>query len=236
MADAKSGHALHMIPFRRARKISGAFRGKRPGTHLFLASNFVLLSALATCLSLSAPNVAAADSLADTVQTCSGCHGEQGVPVDKTIPVIWGQRREYLLKELHDFKTGHRKNETMAAIVDPLTKTDMEQLASYFASQKWPKLDQPAPADDVKAKAMHAINMVNCRDCHQNNFQGDYVRPSLRGQQQDYLLKTMTDFRTGERSNSAAMTALMRALNEDDLQPVAAYLSSLSPEVPAAGK
>lgn len=234
MADVKSGHALHMIPFRRARNILGAFRGKRPGTPLFLASNLALVGAIATCLFFSAPNAASADSLADTVATCSGCHGEQGVPIDKSIPVIWGQRREYLLKELHDFKTGHRKNETMSAIVDPLTKTDMEQLASYFASQKWPKLDQPAPTDDVKAKAMHAINLVNCRDCHQNYFQGDYVRPSLRGQQQDYLLKTMTDFRSGERSNSPAMTALMRALEDDDLQPVAAYLASLPPEIPAA--
>lgn len=225
-----------MILSRRARNIRNALRGKQIRLRLVLASKVAFASVMAAYLVISAPGAALADPIADTIATCSGCHGEQGIPVDKTIPVIWGQRREYLLKQLHDFKTGHRKNETMAAIVDPLTKDDMEALASYFASQKWPKIDQPAPADDVKAKAFHAINTLNCRGCHQDHFQGDYVRPSLRGQQQDYLVKTMKDFRSGDRANFPAMSALMRAIDEADIEPVAAYLSSLPPEVPSAAK
>ncbi len=182
------------------------------------------------------PRPALADSVEDLTQVCSGCHGEKGVPIDKSIPVIWGQRREYLLKELLDFKIGHRKNETMAGIVESLSKTDMEALATYFAEQKWPKLDQPMPPADVQSKAQAVFSAMNCRGCHQNHFQGDYVRPSLRGQQEDYLLKTMTDFHTGERNNYTGMVALMKAVNEDDLKPVAAYLAGLPPEVPVAGE
>lgn len=177
---------------------------------------------------------AVADSVNDLAQVCSGCHGEKGVPMDKSIPVIWGQRREYLLKQLWDFKIGHRKNEIMAGIVESLSKTDMEALASYFSEQKWPKLDQQPAPPDVAHEAQQVISTLNCRGCHQDNFEGDYVRPSLRGQQQDYLLKTMTDFHTGARSNFPAMMALMKSLDENQLKPLAAYLAGLSPEIPSA--
>jgi cytochrome c553 len=132
------------------------------------------------------------------------------------------------LKQLSDFKDGHRKNETMSAIVDSLTKSDMEALATYFSEKKWPSLGQPAAAGDVKDKAIDTIVQLNCKGCHQDHFQGDYVRPRLAGQQDEYLLKTMKDFHTGDRANFAPMEALMKSLNEDQLTPVAAYLAGLT--------
>ena len=226
------GDANIMIASSRDPKYPSALRDLGHGLFFSSALKLVALSAVLLALAL-APDAARADSVEEAAQVCSGCHGENGVPMDKTIPVIWGQRREYLLKELHDFKTGHRKNETMAAIVDSLSKTDMEELASYFSKKQWPTQEQAAPPADVVSKALAVINQLNCRDCHQDHFQGDYVRPSLRGQSEDYLLKTMTDFHTGERANFPAMSALMKSLNEDQLKPLAAYLASLPPKVPS---
>ena len=37
-----------------------------------------------------------AQTLDEKVQVCSGCHGDNGKPVDKTIPIIWGQPTGYL--------------------------------------------------------------------------------------------------------------------------------------------
>src|ERR1700751_817542 len=45
---------------------------------------------------------------------CPTCHGERGVPQNPTIPVIWGQQENYLLKQLHDFDSGDRAFEAMA--------------------------------------------------------------------------------------------------------------------------
>lgn len=208
--------------------------GLRSGS--FSLSKFAVIASMVAGLFTFVPNAAIADSVNDMAQVCSGCHGENGVPIDKSIPVIWGQRREYILKQLLDFKTGHRKNETMAGIVESLTKADMEALATYFSEQKWPKLEQPPAPADVAHQAQEVFSAMNCRGCHQDHFQGDYVRPSLRGQQEDYLLKTMTDFHTGERNNYPGMVALMKVLNEDQLKPVAAYLAGLAPEVPVAGE
>jgi cytochrome c553 len=192
-------------------------------------------SAIALIFAL-APRTALADSVEDTAQVCSGCHGEKGVPMDKTIPVIWGQRRDYILKELEDFKIRHRKNDTMEAIADSLSKSDMEALATYFSNKQWPNLGQAAAPADVKSKALDVIGALNCRGCHQDHFQGDYVRPRLRGQQDEYLLKTLTDFHSGERANFAAMAALIKSLNVDELKPVATYLAGLPGDGQAVGE
>jgi cytochrome c553 len=33
----------------------------------------------------------AADEFEAKLQTCNACHGQNGQPVDKSIPIIWGQ-------------------------------------------------------------------------------------------------------------------------------------------------
>jgi cytochrome c553 len=173
------------------------------------------------------PAVTSADSLSDLTTTCAGCHGEKGVPTDKSIPIIWGQNRAYLLNQLYNFKVGHRQNEIMSGMAAGLTKSDTEELATYFSKQPWPDLQQAAPSGDELTDAKDVINRINCRGCHQDNFEGDTTRPRLAGQQADYLLKTMTDFRKGDRKTYIGMTALLNAVHETALKPVADYLASL---------
>ena len=59
---------------------------------------------------------ARAETIEDKVQVCTACHGENGKPVDKTIPTIWGQQAGYLYIQLRDFKRGDRKSEIMQPI------------------------------------------------------------------------------------------------------------------------
>jgi cytochrome c553 len=173
------------------------------------------------------PTTASAQSVNDLVEMCAGCHGEKGVPIDKTIPNIWGQNRTYILNQLHDFHSGRRKNEQMSPIAESLSRSDIAALATYFSKKPWPKLDEPAPSADVQKTARSVLDTINCRACHQDQYQGDTTRPRLAGQQKDYLVKTMHDFREKHRTNYMGMVALMNAVDEANLEPVAAYLSSL---------
>lgn len=174
------------------------------------------------------PASAVAQSLDELASVCAGCHGENGVPMDKTIPNIWGQNRSYLLNQLLDFKLGHRTNEQMGPVVESLSKTDMEALATHFSKLSWPDLQQPPVTDDVKAKARAILNPLNCRGCHQEHYQGDTVRPRLAGQQDDYLVKTMTDFHTGDRKTYLGMVALMKSIDEADIKALGAYLAAVT--------
>jgi cytochrome c553 len=194
----------------------------------------LFLCGLASGLFAAHSSTAWSQSLDDLVQACAGCHGDNGIPTDKTIPVIWGQTREYLLKELHDFKTGLRKNETMSSIASSLSMEDMEALATHFSELKWPNLGQPPATADTISLARAVTSASNCRGCHQEQFEGDYIRPRLAGQQQDYLLQTMNDFRDGHRANYSVMTAVVRGVDANDLKSVAAYLAGLQPALHSA--
>jgi|ThiBiot_300_plan_2_1041538.scaffolds.fasta_scaffold14240_3 cytochrome c553 len=188
----------------------------------------------AAYLVVAFPVASSAQSVDDLAQVCAGCHGEKGIPVDKTTPVIWGQKRDYILNQLYDFKVGRRANDLMTPVAQSLSKEDMQALATHFSKMAWPDLPQTTPSADDAKTAREVLNSVNCRGCHQANYEGDTVRPRIAGQQDEYLLKTMNDFRNGDRKTYIGMTALMKSVHEEALKPVAEYLASL--KVPARTK
>src|SRR5438067_10990665 len=97
---------------------------------------------------LGAFDAARADTLEEKAAVCAGCHGENGIPQEKTTPVIWGQYQGYLYLNLRDYKRGDRKDDQMTPVVDLLEQADLMPLAAYFSKKKWPDLGQPrAPAD-----------------------------------------------------------------------------------------
>ena len=170
---------------------------------------------------------AAADPIADKAAVCSGCHGENGVPIDKSIPVIFGLNEGYIYIELRDTKKGARKNEQMAPIVENMSREDMLALAAYFAAKPWPDLQQPrASAGDAKHFESMAAS-AGCVGCHQTGYLGAGTQPRLAGQSADYLLKTMLDFRSGARANNTWMKDLLNTYSEDDIKQMARVLAGL---------
>ena len=169
----------------------------------------------------------AADSIDDKAQVCAGCHGEKGIPQEKTTPVIWGQNEGYLYLQLRDFKSGARKNDLMSGVVADLSKDDLKALAAHFTKFKWPDLQQPSPPNDVSKKALAVIGSIGCTSCHLEQFQGDGTTARLAGQQREYLAKTMADFRSRARGNNPGMSDLLNAAQPADLDPIAQYLAGL---------
>lgn len=66
---------------------------------------------------------------------CVACHGPDGNGPIALYPRLAGQHEDYLVKVLHDYKSGKRNNAVMKGIVLPLTEQDIADLAAYFASQ-----------------------------------------------------------------------------------------------------
>ena len=162
-------------------------------------------------------------SIAEKVEVCATCHGQNGKPIDKTIPIIWGQQAGYIYIQLRDFKRGDRKNH----IMQPFEKEDMLAIAKYLAQKPWPELGQPSSPKDVARRALNAVYSVGCTSCHLDRFQGSGTTPRLAGQSREYLAKTMADFRTRARGNNPGMTDLMLATSPDDLVVLAEYLAGL---------
>lgn len=185
-----------------------------------------LLPVLAASLVMSSAALAAGN-VEETAQICSGCHGEKGVPQEKTTPIIWGQNEGYLYLQLRDFKKGWRKSDVMGPIAESLEKDDMKALAAYFTQKNWPDLQQPSAPNTVAATAEQTIQSIACKGCHLGQFQGDGTTARLAGQQRAYLEKTILAFRDHTRGNNPGMSDLMNAASPDALKAVAEYLAGL---------
>jgi cytochrome c553 len=191
-------------------------------------SSRVLGAALLASALLAGGSARAADTgVEEKAKLCATCHGEKGVPINHTIPVIWGQNEGYLYLQLRDFKSGMRKNPLMNPIAAQIEKKDMLALAAYFTKKKWPDLEQPQAPADVAAKADAAAKSIGCRGCHLDHFQGDGTTARLAGQWQEYLHNQMLAFRDGSRGNNPGMSDLMKATPKDDLEALSHYLAGM---------
>src|SRR6202165_6003240 len=168
-----------------------------------------------------------AQSIEEKAQACAGSQGADANPINKTIPVIWGQQAGYIYIELRDFKRGDRKSDIMQPIVSSMARDDMQAIAKYFSKKPWPDLGQPRASKEITYRASGANRSVGCTGCHLDHFQGDGTVPRLAGLSREYLKKTMADFRTRARGNNPGMSDLMLATAPEDLAALAEYLSGL---------
>jgi cytochrome c553 len=186
---------------------------------------------------------AAAGSGKDGV--CSACHGPQGIAIAPNFPNLAGQSATYLYVQLKAFHQGQRSDPIMSGQAAPLADTDMRDIATHYASLT-PKPSGPAEASSRGARLFLTGDpergIPPCQGCHGSDALGPRVQPTrsphppwstiprLRGQSAIYLTKRLTDFRNGVRpgsSNTRIMEGVARSLDDEDVQALAAYLSSL---------
>src|SRR3984893_7174122 len=183
-------------------------------------TTFGALVILAAALAVAAM---AADEIEAKVQICGSCHGQNGEPMDpKTMPIIWGQQQNFLVKQLHDYRAGDRANPIMAAMAKTLTQEELRPAAAYFASKPWQAHAAAAPA-----AAPPPSNMAVCQICHQEKFVGGASAPRLAGQSYEYLIKQMNNFADGTRTNNMDMVTIMTALSASDREAMAHYIAGL---------
>ncbi|RCS58689.1 c-type cytochrome [Parvibium lacunae] len=106
-----------------------------------MTKTITLIALLTASLGAMAADKAAGQKLADA--QCAACHAkvtgndkDWNVPLDPSYPKLAGQKQDYLLQALKDYKSGARKNAIMAGQVEKLSKKDLENLSAYFASLK----------------------------------------------------------------------------------------------------
>jgi len=88
-----------------------------------------------------------------------------------------------------------------------------------------------AKADLVKGEA---IATQVCSACHTaDGSRGSAANPIIQGQHPEYLVKQLTEFKSGKRDN-AIMKGMASALSEDDMKNVAAFYASKQPKPGAA--
>ena len=177
----------------------------------------------AVIFALAGP-AAVADELDAKLQACNACHGQNGQPIDKAIPVIWGQTTAFLVKQLHDYRSEDRPNPVMSPLAATIKPEEWRKVAAYFTAKPWPAKQAssgPAPATPPEQK------IAVCRICHQPNFEGGLPAPRLAGQSYAYLVGAMQSFADDQRTNSQDMQTLMKMLTAEERDAIAKYLAAL---------
>ncbi len=160
-------------------------------------------------------------------EACVACHGPNGNSLQPAFPSLAGQTSRYIYLQLKDFQEGRRKEPQMDPFVKPLTREDMFDLSAFFAAQRLlPTKFKPDPAKVAKGKAK--AEEVLCTMCHLGGFKGQNEIPRVAGQQFDYIIKQMKDFKTAKRTNDAGnMASVSKTLSDDDIENLAHYLVDL---------
>jgi cytochrome c553 len=160
--------------------------------------------------------------------SCIGCHGPNGNSTMPGIPSLAAQNSRYIYLQLRDFQEGRRSNDMMTPMVAGLSKDDMREIADYYSKQKLSS--KGFKADEAKAKLGKAkADETLCAMCHLGEFVGQNEIPKVAGQNYDYVVKTLTDFKAKTRTNDAGnMTSVASTLSAADIENLAHYIAGLN--------
>lgn len=190
---------------------------------------------------LSSADLAAGKALAG--RDCKACHGLDGGGAAPGIPHLAGQRGQYLLAALNEYRQGKRTHAALREIATHLSEAETVNVAAYYASL--PPVQPAAGEGSYAAPYQHGKKLAAaCAKCHGEDGNSSTPGiPSLAGQQPQYLVTAMQEYLQRERK-SATMHALVPGLTKLDMQTVALYFSSQTPALrkappfgdPAAGE
>jgi len=172
-------------------------------------------------------------------QTCSGCHGANGISQTPAVPNLAGQRSAYLFNEVKAIQAGARGETVMNNQVKFLSDDALLKVSAYFAS-----LDPPpaaaansasATVDPVQAGKTAA---AACAGCHgESGVSITPGMPSLAGLDPKYTAAAMKAYKSGQRE-SELMKSMLASVADPAIDNIALYYALQKPaksQAPAAG-
>lgn len=161
---------------------------------------------------------------------CLACHGAAGQSAIAGVPSLGGQPAKYLLIQLFTYREGMRSGVPMNALLKGWSDADLQAAADFFAGLPAPK--PPAGTADAArlARAQALVGEYHCNVCHRADFSGDDNVPHLADQREDYLLKSLRDYKSGARHGyDATMAEALQPVDAAQLPDLAYYIAHFAP-------
>lgn len=205
-----------------------------------------VLIAMAVSLSVSAASAAGlvGDAAAGKTKAaaCGACHGADGNSPAPTFPKLAGQGERYLVKQIHDIKSGARPVPAMAGQTDNLSEQDIADIAAYYAGQKGSvnqaKKDLAARGEAIYRGGVREKGVPACAACHSPTGAGNAPAgfPKLGGQHADYVTTQLKAYRAAADGDAAGrandgdtkpMRGVAARMSDAEIAAVASYISGL---------
>jgi cytochrome c553 len=167
-----------------------------------------------------------AETIEERAATCFACHGEHGQSETENTPSLGGQQAPYALIQLFMFREKLRVFEPMNEMAKSLTDDDLRLFSEFIA-----KLPKPASAADAAdparmARAQTLIQQNHCNSCHKPDFSGGDNVPRLADQREDYLAKTMQEYKDNSRHGyDGTMAEVLQPVSVEQIADLAYYLA-----------
>jgi cytochrome c553 len=183
---------------------------------------------MATALALAsfACSAKAAETIEQRAVTCFACHGEHGQSEMENTPSLGGQQAPYALIQLFMFREKLRTFEPMNDMAKSFTDDDLQKFSDFIA--KLPKPQPPADAGDpARMQRGLALAQANrCNSCHNADFSGKENVPRLANQREDYLNKTLAEYKDNSRHGyDGTMADVMGSVTKEQIPDLAYYIS-----------
>jgi cytochrome c553 len=177
-----------------------------------------------------AVTLAASSLHAETVQeraaTCFACHGEHGQSETENTPSLGGQQAPYALIQLFMFREKLRVFEPMNEMAKSFTDDDLRTFSDFIATL--PKPTPPADAGDPArmARAQALATQNRCNSCHKADFSGGDNVPRIANQREDYLAKTLREYKDNSRHGyDGTMAEVLNSVTTDQIADLAYYIA-----------
>lgn len=158
---------------------------------------------------------------------CTGCHGSDGQGRGQAdIPVIAGQKEQFLFSALRDFASGKREGAVMEAAASGMTEAEIRAAARYFAVLPGLRSGSLATPHPIADRGLPGKQIPACRSCHAPGK----AAPVLSGQRPEYLAARLRQWRGEEavidaRKPRDPMAVIARRIPEDEIDGLAEVLS-----------
>jgi len=182
-----------------------------------------IIAALAFVLAAS-PGHAGVD--AERTAACFACHGERGQSETENTPSLGAQQAPYLLIQLFMFREKLRAFEPMNEMTKPLTDDDLRTFSDFLATL--PKPARPADAGDPARmqRAQALAQQHRCNSCHNTDFSGKDNVPRIADQREDYLAKTMREYKDNSRHGyDGTMAEVLQPVTAEQIADLAYFLA-----------
>jgi cytochrome c553 len=159
--------------------------------------------------------------------TCAPCHGAGGISTMAETPSLAGQHSFYAITQLFLFRAGRRANPAMSAMAKEMTDADLRAYSDLIATLPAAAPAASAPADPARMTRGAALAQRHrCNSCHGDDYAGEQQVPRVAGQREDYLAKTLAEFKAGTRVGyTSAMNETLAGVASEELPDLAHYLA-----------
>lgn len=182
----------------------------------------VCLALLLTCLAVGASK--AAEPVEKRFETCATCHGPTGQSQMPEIPSIGAQTAPYVLIQLYMFRGHLRTFPPMNEAVKDFTDDDLRTFSDFISKLPPPK-PVTEPVDPQRmARVKPMISTYKCDFCHNADLSGRENVPRIAGQREDFLLKTLREYKANTRSGyDSSMADVLARITDEELADLAYY-------------